>query len=45
MNEGNGDAWLIANFVDWCTKNRIRLDLYSDSEVFEFIRRFQTAAG
>ena len=45
MSEDNGDAWLIANFIDWATKNKIRLDLYSDAEVMEYIRRFQTAAG
>jgi len=41
MREGR----LIAGFVDWCMKNAIRLDVYTDAEVMEFIMRFQKAAG
>ena len=39
------EAHLIAGFVDWCMKNAIRLDVYTDAEVMEFIMRFQKAAG
>ena len=44
-NEKMREDKLMAGFVDWCRANAIRLDVYTDAEVMEFIMRFQKAAG
>ena len=44
-NERMREGRLMAGFVQWCRANAIRLDVYTEAEVMEFIMRFQKAAG
>ena len=44
-NDDMREGRVMAAFVQWCRANAIRLDVYTEAEVMEFILRYQKAAG